>query len=119
MSPLPFSEQSEEEGEKKKKTKKKKASEGHREGSSSEEGSDSSSSSESEVTSESEEDQVEPTSWRKKTVRTSSYPMVGHLPSIQDRLYVSHHPRESQDASLPHAAIHFFSFSLPAAKVPL
>lgn len=100
MFPFSTSEQSEEEGEKKKKTKKK-ASEGHREDSSSEEGSDSSSSSESEVTSESESEQVEPSSWRKKTVRASSYPMVGHLPSIQNRLYVSHHRRESQGAPLP------------------
>lgn len=111
---LSSSEQSEEEGEKKKKTKKKKASEGHREGSSSEEGSDSSSSSESEVTSE-EEEQVEPASWRKKTVKASSYAMVGHLPSIPNRLYVSHCPRESQDAPLPHTPIHFF-FQPPSSK---
>uniref|UniRef100_A0A9L0JCJ0 AP-3 complex subunit beta n=1 Tax=Equus asinus TaxID=9793 RepID=A0A9L0JCJ0_EQUAS len=62
------SEQSEEEGEKKKMKKRKKVPEGQREGSSSDEGSDSSSSSsESEMTSDTEEEQVEPASWRKKT----------------------------------------------------
>nr|XP_008510917.1 PREDICTED: AP-3 complex subunit beta-2 [Equus przewalskii] len=64
----PASEQSEEEGEKKKMKKRKKVPEGQREGSSSDEGSDSSSSSsESEMTSDTEEEQVEPASWRKKT----------------------------------------------------
>lgn len=69
--PLFSSEQSEEEGKKKKMKKKKKVPEGQEGGSSSDEGSDSSnSSSESEMTSETEEEQVEPASWRKKTVRT-------------------------------------------------
>lgn len=118
MFPFSSSEQSEEEDEKKKKTKKKKASEGHREGSSSEEGSDSSSSSESEVTSESEEEQVEPASWRKKTVKASSYPMVGHLPSIQNRLS----PTTTEKATVLLFLIPlstFFPFSLQAARVPL
>uniref|UniRef100_A0A452DP44 AP-3 complex subunit beta n=1 Tax=Capra hircus TaxID=9925 RepID=A0A452DP44_CAPHI len=67
--PLSSSEQSEEEGKKKKMKKRKKVPEGQEGGSSSDEGSDSSSSSsESEMTSETEEEQVEPASWRKKTV---------------------------------------------------
>uniref|UniRef100_A0A8C0KW66 AP-3 complex subunit beta n=1 Tax=Canis lupus dingo TaxID=286419 RepID=A0A8C0KW66_CANLU len=69
--PLSSSEQSEEESGKRKMKKRKKVAEGQGEGSSSDEGSDSSSSSsESERTSDTEEEQVEPDSWRKKTVRT-------------------------------------------------
>ncbi|KAJ1069597.1 hypothetical protein K5549_006181 [Capra hircus] len=71
--PLSSSEQSEEEGKKKKMKKRKKVPEGQEGGSSSDEGSDSSSSSsESEMTSETEEEQVEPASWRKKTVTLGS-----------------------------------------------
>lgn len=113
--PLSSSEQSEEEGEKKK-TKKKKASEGHREGSSSEEGSDSSSSSESEVTSESEEEQVEPASWRKKPVRAPPCPMVGHLPSVQNRLHVSHPPQRKPRCSSSSYPYPFFLFQPPSSK---
>uniref|UniRef100_A0A8C3WS02 AP-3 complex subunit beta n=1 Tax=Catagonus wagneri TaxID=51154 RepID=A0A8C3WS02_9CETA len=66
------SEQSEEEGKKRQMKKRKKVPEGQGGGSSSDEGSDSSSSSsESEMTPETEEEQVEPASWRKKAPPSS------------------------------------------------
>uniref|UniRef100_A0A452R2L1 AP-3 complex subunit beta n=1 Tax=Ursus americanus TaxID=9643 RepID=A0A452R2L1_URSAM len=71
--PISSSEQSEEEGGKRKMKKRKKVTEAQGDASSSDEGSDSSSSSsESERTSETEEEQVEPASWRKKTGRALS-----------------------------------------------
>lgn len=102
--PLSSSEQSEEEGEKKKMKKRKKVPEGQREGSSSDEGSDSSSSSsESEMTSDTEEEQVEPASWRKKTVRALGQRGGGLMgrgpPHPLDQAQASPHHREQTMAS--------------------
>ncbi|XP_072593470.1 AP-3 complex subunit beta-2 isoform X1 [Vulpes vulpes] len=79
------SEQSEEESGKRKVKKRKKVAEGQGEGSSSDEGSDSSSSSsESERTSDTEEEQVEPDSWRKKTPPSSKSAPVAKEISLLD-----------------------------------
>ncbi|KAM8957844.1 AP-3 complex subunit beta-2 isoform 5-T5 [Lycaon pictus] len=79
------SEQSEEESGKRKMKKRKKVAEGQGEGSSSDEGSDSSSSSsESERTSDTEEEQVEPDSWRKKTPPSSKSAPVAKEISLLD-----------------------------------